>query len=85
MGGFLLSALPSTVFAVGSGNVAQAAAVVSTVSLLSAVSAAGSLLLARVAEDRELLAAGDEVSDVGLTGEEARELLGGASGGAADS
>jgi len=39
--------------------------------------AAGSLALARKAEDRGLLNAGAEVEEVGLTGEEERELLGG--------
>jgi hypothetical protein len=39
--------------------------------------AAGSLALARKAEDRGLLDAGAEVEEVGLAGEEERELLGG--------
>lgn len=43
----------------------------------SAMAAAGSLALARMAEDRELLDAGEDVAEVGLTREEARELLGG--------
>ena len=44
--------------------------------LLGAGSAAGSLALARRADDRELLDAGAEVAEVGLTKEEKRELLG---------
>ncbi len=41
-----------------------------------AVCAAGTLALARMAEDSELLEAGEDVSEVGLTAEERRELLG---------
>jgi hypothetical protein len=44
--------------------------------LVSAVAAAGSLALARRAENRELLAAGADLDAVGLTEREARELLG---------
>ncbi len=44
--------------------------------LLGAGSSAGSLALARRAEDRELLEDGADVSDVGLTEEDTRELLG---------
>jgi hypothetical protein len=44
--------------------------------LWSAIAAAGSLALARMAEDRELLAAGADVGEAGLTEGEARELLG---------
>ena len=43
--------------------------------LLAAGSAAGSLALARRADDRELLDAGADVADIGLTEEEKRELL----------
>ena len=39
--------------------------------------AAGSLALARTAEDRELLDASADVAEVGLTRDEAQELLGG--------
>ena len=45
--------------------------------LLAAGSAAGSLALARRADDRELLDAGADVADIGLTEEEKRELLAG--------
>ena len=44
--------------------------------LLGAGSAAGSLALARRADDRGLLDAGADVAEVGLTKEEKRELLG---------
>ena len=53
------------------------AAIIGTLTLLSAVSASGLLALARMAEDRELLDASAEVAEVGLTGGEAQELLGG--------
>ncbi len=46
-------------------------------SLGTAIAAAGSLWLARMSEDRELLEAGEDVADVGLSREEARDLLGG--------
>ncbi len=49
---------------------------VALLALLGAGSAAGSLGLARMADDRELLEAGEETADIGLTKEETRELLG---------
>ena len=45
--------------------------------LLGAGSAAGSLALARRADDKELLEHGADVADIGLTEEEKRELLAG--------
>ena len=45
--------------------------------LLGAGSAGGSLALARWADDRELLEAGADIADVGLTEEETQQLLGG--------
>ena len=78
IGGLLLGLIPAAGAAVeGTASVAQAAAIVVTVTLLSAVSASGSLMLARIAEDRALLEASEDVADVGLTGDEAQELLGG--------
>ncbi len=47
------------------------------VALLGAGSAAGSLALARRADDRELLEHGADVADIGLTEEEKREPLAG--------
>ncbi len=44
--------------------------------LLGAGCAAGSLAVARMADDAELLKAGEELSDIGLTKDERRELLG---------
>ena len=51
--------------------------VVGILALLSAASATGSLALARRAEDRDLLDASADVAEVGLTGGEVQELLGG--------
>jgi hypothetical protein len=51
--------------------------VVSSITVLSAASAAGTLALAQRAERRELLDAKVDVSDIGLTDAEKRELLGG--------
>jgi hypothetical protein len=45
--------------------------------LMGAGSAAGSLALARRADDRELLEHSADVADIGLTEEEKRELLAG--------
>ncbi len=47
------------------------------ITTLCTSSAAGSLLLARSAEDRELLEASEHVAEVGLSSDESRELLGG--------
>ncbi len=49
----------------------------STVTMLCTGSAAGSLALARMAEERALLAATADLAEVGLTGGEMQELLGG--------
>ncbi len=46
------------------------------VALMGAGSAAGSLALARRADDRELLEHSEDVADIGLTEEEKRKLLG---------
>jgi len=77
IGGLLLSLFPAAVMAMGAASVAQAAVTIALVTLLSAVSAAGSLMLARLGEDRELLDASAAVAEVGLTRAEAQELLGG--------
>ena len=50
-------------------------AIVGVTSLIGAASAVGSLALARMADDRELLNAGRDVDQVGLTASEAQELL----------
>ncbi len=78
VGGLLLGLFPTLlVVSTGAASVAAAAVIIGTLTLLSAVSASSSLALARMAEKRELLDAGAEVAEVGLTGGEAQELLGG--------
>jgi hypothetical protein len=47
-----------------------------TIVLLGAACAAGSLALARGADAQELLEAGEDVAQVGLSDNEVRELLG---------
>ncbi len=59
------------------GSIAAALLLTAVPTLLGAGSAAGSLALARRADDREMLEAGAEVADIGLTEEEKRELLAG--------
>jgi hypothetical protein len=74
VGGFLLSLL----WLYGAGPAPTLAEIMSTgllMGLMGAGSAAGSLALARRADDRQLLHAGADVADVGLTEEEKRELL----------
>jgi hypothetical protein len=76
LGGFLVG---GSVVALGFGEAPAAAlaAILGTSTLLGALSAFGSLALARRGEDRELLDASTEVNEAGLTRGEARELLGG--------
>ena len=69
LGGLLLGTVLFAMY--GDGNWAMG--LVGT--LLGAGSAAGSLALARLAHDRELLEHGADVADIGLTTEEKRELL----------
>ena len=85
LGGLLLTLFPFALVAVGlasrEGSDLGAWQIISAISgpfiLLSAVSASGSLMLARKVEDRELLEASEDVAEVGLTEAEAQELLGG--------
>ena len=60
----------------GAGITPLGAVIAGTSTLLGAGSAAGSLALARSTDDRQLLEVGEDIADVGLTAEEARELLG---------
>jgi hypothetical protein len=83
LGGLLLGLLPSTMVLLGlatsTGKFSLgmiAAMLVVPTTLLAAVSASGSLALARMSEDRELLDAGSKVAEVRLTGEEERAMLG---------
>ena len=74
VGGLLMMAL---VLAVSASAVTLPFVLVAGVvgALMGAGSAAGSLALARRADDRELLEHGADVADIGLTEEEKRELL----------
>lgn len=78
VGGLLVGAF---VVAMGFASAAplwlRAVAFMGPVALLSAVSAAGSLALARMAEEPASLGAGAGVEEVGPGGAEARERLGG--------
>ena len=73
LGGLLVSVPIMT----ASGFTPLSLVAASIVTLLCAGSAAGSLALARMAEERELLDASADVAEVGLTEGEAQELLGG--------
>ena len=76
-GGLSLGTLAVSLGVVGLGGVTPlTVAVVVAAGLLGGGSATGSLLLARKADDHDLLAAGEEAADVGLTETERRELLG---------
>jgi len=85
VGGLLLSLVPAAMVTVGLASIGDAtlglwqltAVVSGPLALLGAASASGSLLLARRAEKRELLDAGADVAEAGLTEGEKRELLGG--------
>jgi hypothetical protein len=75
LGGVLLSLVPGALFALGLATPGPdvdlwrlTAVIVGPFTLLSALSAAGSLMLARRAERRELLEAREDVADVRLEG-----------------
>ena len=78
VGGFLLAAMfVVTVTLVDDPNFLSNLTVLGPVfALAGSGTAAGSLALARRAERQELLEADGQVAEVGLTGSEARELLG---------
>lgn len=85
VGGLLLILFPFALVAVGLASregsdisAWQAIAVISgPFILLSALSASGSLLLARAAEERASLEASEDVAEVAVAEGEARELIGG--------
>lgn len=81
LGGLLLSLVPAAFVAVGlasgPGLWLFTAAIAGPATLLGGMSASGSLMLARRAEDRESLEAGEDVAELGLTEGEPPELLGG--------
>ncbi len=72
VGGLLVSM--ATAWVIGS-QLADAVIAGVVMTLTGAGSAAGSLALARRADDRELLEHGADVAEIGLTEEEKRELL----------
>ncbi|HEV8358561.1 MAG TPA: hypothetical protein VGQ17_17545 [Gemmatimonadales bacterium] len=84
-GGLLLSLVPAALVAVGLASLGRpdfglwhiTAAISGPLTLLSAVSASATLMLARMAEGRELLEASEDAAEVGLAEGEAQELLGG--------
>ena len=82
IGGLLAALIPVAIVAVGlvTPNVPLlqlTLALLGPFALGGAVAASGSLFLARMAEDSELLDDSRDVARVGLTAEEQRELLGG--------
>ena len=77
VGGLLVSMPLSWVSWSSAFESAEALGVGVVLTLLGAGSAAGSLALARRADDRELLEHGADVADIGLTEEEKGELLAG--------
>lgn len=81
-GGLIVSLVPAVMVGLGlaTANVPlwrMTAAIVGPLTIGGAAAASGSLVLARMSEDRELLDASQDVAGVGLTEEEARERLGG--------
>jgi hypothetical protein len=87
VGGLLLTLFPFALEAMGLasregsdvGTWQIVAVITGPFVLLSAASASVTLILARIAEGRELREASEDVADVGLTEGEAHELLGGGS------
>ncbi len=77
VGGLVLSVFLLTAGNGAAGSIVTGVIMTSVATLLGAGSAAGSLALARRADDRELLEHGADVADIGLTAEEKRELLAG--------
>ena len=77
VGGLLLSGTFVLAVALVEGTTLEILVLGPVFALAGAGSAAGSLALARRGEERELLDASAEVAEVGLTGDEAQELLGG--------
>jgi len=75
LGGILLSAVLLLSNGVGQLSLADIVALI-TLPLLGAGSAAGSLMIARSADDRELIAAPTDVPEVGLREADTVELLG---------
>ncbi len=77
LGGLVLSVFLLTAGNGAGGSTLVGVIMASLATLMAAGSAAGSLALARRADDRELLEHGADVADIGLSEEEKRELLAG--------
>lgn len=82
VGGLVVSLVPVAMVAVGlaTPNVPVweiTLALLGPFTVGGALAASGTLGLARLADDRALLAEGEEVAEVGLTSDEAERLLGG--------
>lgn len=75
VGGAVVSALQMVVFTMV-GGAPPLLLLVGAQALIGAASAAGTLALARQADDQELLESGEEVAEVGLSPEERKRLLG---------
>lgn len=76
LGGMILGSAGVAISLLGAGIGSLGAAIVGTTTLLGAGSAAGSLALARTADDAELLESGQAAAEVGMGEEEAGRLLG---------
>ena len=76
IGGVLLGGVAVSIGLWGAGFGLVGAGMMGAATLLGAASAAGSLALARATDDRELLEAGSDVADTGLTELEHEHLLG---------
>jgi hypothetical protein len=75
IGGLILGGAAATIGMWGGGWL-LGTGMMGAATILGAVSAAGSLALARGADDRELIASAGDVADVGLTSSERDHLLG---------
>jgi len=76
LGGLLLGGLAATAGLLGSGLTILGAVIAGVSTLLGAGSAAGTLAIARSTDRQALLNEGEDVAREGLTGEDARQLLG---------
>ena len=75
VGGFLIAA-PLVIWTIAAGGAPDVLLFVGRLTLLGTGSAVGSLALARWADDRELLDAGEDAAGIGMTEEEKHQLLG---------
>ncbi len=78
LGGLLLGGLAVTAGILGPGLTILDAAIAGVSTLLGAGSAAGTLAIARAADNQAFVKEAEDVALAGLTGEEARRLLGSA-------